>query len=248
MLLRRITLHVKTQNWFAVFLDFFIVVIGVYIGLQVNNWNGARQTLTRQDTVLSQLAEELDDAVHEAEKRVAFQQRILVEIDVVIATTDSGKIDPEDEVQFSSGLNLLNGWWQPAWRLATVDELISQGELNLIPDPKLRSGLVAYRDTVDVIRDDIILMLGDNSTFMPFISRHIRSVPNGFESVAETEEETANAVLFDFTADLPALKADTEARGAMDAIRRNQTYILLNQITIRAEAIRLREQLKGVRK
>jgi len=39
MLLRSITKHVKDQNWFAVGLDFFIVVVGVFIGMQVANWN-----------------------------------------------------------------------------------------------------------------------------------------------------------------------------------------------------------------
>ena len=43
MLLRRITKHVTDQNWFAVFLDFMIVVFGVYIGVQVGNWNADRQ-------------------------------------------------------------------------------------------------------------------------------------------------------------------------------------------------------------
>ena len=42
MLLRSITKHVRDQNWFAVFLDFVIVVVGVFIGLQVANWNEAR--------------------------------------------------------------------------------------------------------------------------------------------------------------------------------------------------------------
>ena len=39
MLLRRITQHVQNQNWFAVFIDFLIVVVGVFIGIQVANWN-----------------------------------------------------------------------------------------------------------------------------------------------------------------------------------------------------------------
>lgn len=42
MLLRRITQHVKDQNWFAVFVDFLIVVVGVFIGIQVANWNEQR--------------------------------------------------------------------------------------------------------------------------------------------------------------------------------------------------------------
>jgi hypothetical protein len=43
MLLRRITEHIRTQNWFAVGIDFLIVVVGVYIGIQVANWNVTRQ-------------------------------------------------------------------------------------------------------------------------------------------------------------------------------------------------------------
>lgn len=33
MILRRLTKHVKDQNWFAVALDFLIVVVGVFIGI-----------------------------------------------------------------------------------------------------------------------------------------------------------------------------------------------------------------------
>lgn len=39
MLLRRITEHVKAQNWTAVVIDLVIVVVGVFIGIQVANWN-----------------------------------------------------------------------------------------------------------------------------------------------------------------------------------------------------------------
>lgn len=38
MLLRHITKHVKDQNWFAVLLDFFIVVVGILIAFQINSW------------------------------------------------------------------------------------------------------------------------------------------------------------------------------------------------------------------
>ena len=42
MILRSLTRHVREQNWFAVFLDFLIVVVGVFIGIQVANWNAER--------------------------------------------------------------------------------------------------------------------------------------------------------------------------------------------------------------
>lgn len=42
MVVRRIREHVASHNWFAVFVDLIIVIIGVFIGLQVSNWNAAR--------------------------------------------------------------------------------------------------------------------------------------------------------------------------------------------------------------
>lgn len=34
MLLRRVMEHVRAQNWFAIAIDFVIVVVGVFVGLQ----------------------------------------------------------------------------------------------------------------------------------------------------------------------------------------------------------------------
>jgi hypothetical protein len=43
MILRRFTQHVTEQNWFAVGLDLVVVVVGIFLGLQVTQWNDARQ-------------------------------------------------------------------------------------------------------------------------------------------------------------------------------------------------------------
>ncbi len=56
MLLRRITEHVKAQNWFAVGLDFIIVVVGVFIGIQVANWNASRADHDLANRYVIQLA------------------------------------------------------------------------------------------------------------------------------------------------------------------------------------------------
>ena len=42
MIVRRIREHVAHYNWFAVAIDLAIVVAGVFLGMQVNNWNQAR--------------------------------------------------------------------------------------------------------------------------------------------------------------------------------------------------------------
>ncbi len=42
MVIRRIREHVAAHNWFAVGVDLAIVVVGVFLGTQANNWNQAR--------------------------------------------------------------------------------------------------------------------------------------------------------------------------------------------------------------
>ena len=59
MLLRRITEHVKAQNWTAVGLDFVIVVVGVFIGIQVANWNDTLSERKREAQILQNIATDL---------------------------------------------------------------------------------------------------------------------------------------------------------------------------------------------
>ena len=55
MLLRSVSKHVKDQNWFAVALDFFIVVAGILIAFQITNWNEARSMARAELIMLDEL-------------------------------------------------------------------------------------------------------------------------------------------------------------------------------------------------
>ena len=59
MFLRRIAENLRTQNWMAIGLDLLIVVIGVFVGTQVSNWNQER--IQKRET--AQLLVELKPAL-----------------------------------------------------------------------------------------------------------------------------------------------------------------------------------------
>lgn len=63
MILRSITQHVKNQNWFAVMLDFIIVVVGVFVGLQVSNWNEAKTFDNKETELLYELKKEMENSI-----------------------------------------------------------------------------------------------------------------------------------------------------------------------------------------
>lgn len=247
MISKRAIAYIRQRDWPGMVFELLIVALGVLLGIQASNWNDERLLKARQGEILAQLSAELDQTIAEADQRIAFSKRTLDDLGIVIAVADSGRLDPDKKANFDAGLNELDGWWKPAWRLGTVDELISNGELDLIPDPKLRAGLIAYRDTVTVIRGDIEMMIGDVYRHMPTIVRHVRFDPTDAVFGAKSEAEMLDSQLFNVRADLAALHADPAVPGALSAIRRDQVYALGNQITIREEAIALRDRLKAVR-
>lgn len=65
MLFRRISQHVKDQNWTAIWIDFLIVVVGVFVGLQVSNWNETSRGAEKEAVILEQLHSEFTAAIEE---------------------------------------------------------------------------------------------------------------------------------------------------------------------------------------
>jgi hypothetical protein len=59
MILRRLTENLRAQNWTAITIEFLIVVIGVFIGTQVANWNQERTDRRETRQMLEQLVPEL---------------------------------------------------------------------------------------------------------------------------------------------------------------------------------------------
>jgi len=63
MILRRLTGNLKTQNWTAITIEFLIVVLGVFIGTQVSNWNQERIEKRQTERMLVELGPALKNFV-----------------------------------------------------------------------------------------------------------------------------------------------------------------------------------------
>jgi len=63
MALRRILQHFKAQNWIAVCIDLVVVVVGVFVGIQVANWNEARLEAVRKQQIVEALITDISDSI-----------------------------------------------------------------------------------------------------------------------------------------------------------------------------------------
>ena len=76
MLLRRVIEHVKRQQWTAIAIDFVIVVVGVFIGIQVANWNEARVDDARASGYLERIYNDLEADLTNYRDRIKFRAAV----------------------------------------------------------------------------------------------------------------------------------------------------------------------------
>jgi hypothetical protein len=138
MILRRLTQHVNDQNWFAVVLDFFIVVVGVFIGIQVANWNAERLERTQERDYLIRLHGDFVESINGQRRDVNFLDRQLSDQAIMIKSLDSCTVTPEDETPFQRGINTLGYINPPRIVRRTVDEMIAAGRTDIIRNKALK--------------------------------------------------------------------------------------------------------------
>jgi hypothetical protein len=144
MILRRVIEHVKAQNWFAVAIDFVIVVVGVVIGIQVSNWNAARHDEARARSYLERIRGDLDADIANYGNRIEFWKKVSSYGAKGLAFADRG------EAGGAGQWEMLLAYFQASqvaefWTTQTTyDELKSAGELGLIADLDLRDRLAQY--------------------------------------------------------------------------------------------------------
>jgi hypothetical protein len=144
MILRRIIAHFRKQEWTAIGIDFVIVVLGVFIGIQVASWNEARVGRERAHAYLERIESDLQTDLRNYRDRIAFWGVVSDYGREGLAYAETG--NAADTSQW----RLLLAYFQASQvaeyytTSATWDELKSAGELHLIADVELRNALASY--------------------------------------------------------------------------------------------------------
>lgn len=84
MMLRHLLKRVRQQDWAAVAIEIGLVVVGVFLGLQVSNWNDARKERALEATYLARIAQDvrsdvadMDEIIRVSAVRMALLNEVL---------------------------------------------------------------------------------------------------------------------------------------------------------------------------
>jgi hypothetical protein len=169
MLLRRVIEHVREQNWTAIAIDFVIVVIGVFVGIQVANLNEARveRQLVRGhlDEIAGDLRKhlQLDEALRgSARLRIAavdyihqeaFGTRLPTKLVLATETWDAPPAEPFPAHLLDNLLGAANLVRISVSARNGYQSMISTGRLGLLRNRELAKRIQTYYGNVDDLLD-----------------------------------------------------------------------------------------------
>ncbi|WP_323761936.1 hypothetical protein [Maricaulis sp.] len=155
MILSRLTAAIRQQNWFAVALEFVIVIAGVVIGFQVSQWANERTAEERRDAALERLHDEAEQIIAYHQEHIELHERMNVlrteAIERLIAN-DWAEADRHDMAQGLNSVGVLPGAFPPR---SVYDELINNGAFAEIGSPELRAAIGRYHAQLTFLQAQI---------------------------------------------------------------------------------------------
>lgn len=145
MILRRIADAIRQQNWFTVVLEILIVVAGIFIGLQVDDWNNLRKDRSDEQHYLNRLHDEILNAeklsARLLDRRIEGQATLVEVLDTVLVDVEQSSLT-DTQCYAVGSLHYFN---IVVSGLSAAEELTASGRMDILQDKELRAALGALK-------------------------------------------------------------------------------------------------------
>lgn len=141
MIMRRVAEHIRQQHWTKAFIELVIVVLGVFIAMQVSNWNESQAEARLGRDYVKRLIRDLEEDRSTIAAQAAYYTAVMESVRKADALLRAADPDPRalvvdayraTEVSFIAPVR------------ATWDQIVSSGHLGLLPAGAVESGLSQY--------------------------------------------------------------------------------------------------------
>ncbi len=147
---RKIRKKMLTENKFSRYLiyafgEIVLVVIGILIALQVNNWNENRKELKQESIYLKNLQSDLKEIIVAYNVAIEYEEIILKHSKEILKHYESNNGFYNMDTIIPK-LNDLTLRWGTTANSTTLTEMINYGQTELIKNTHLRKDLIAFNE------------------------------------------------------------------------------------------------------
>lgn len=151
-LFRRIRQKLLSENKFSKYLiyaigEIILVVIGILIALQINNWNEYRKERNLEDSLLGKMSDNIKDDIDQYEKVLTVESNYRIQIDSFLTVIRN---------PYNYQIGDLDKYYKALWfferftpNKGALTNLISSGKINIIENEELLENILEYYKTID---------------------------------------------------------------------------------------------------
>lgn len=171
MILRRVAENLKNQHWTAIAIEFVIVILGVFIGLQASNWNEARAEKARASAYRAQIAVDLRELQRLFGARIKYYHDAHeFGLRAVRGLENREELTPERSWSLILSLYQAGQYWPLNIASSSYDEAKGSGAMRSLGDDDLRKELWTFFELSAV---NISLIDNAPPRYRAFIRRRI---------------------------------------------------------------------------
>ena len=167
----------KTGRYFKYAIgEIILVVIGILIALQINNWNENRKDRSQETVVLEQLLADFESNLEQLDQKISMREDFANSAKQLINYIDIPSLASQDSVDKHIGKTLPYDTFDPI-----MMDLAASGELKLISNNVLKKAITRWSSDInDVIEDEIVWKDYRNDIYVPFLIENyqLRTIRN----------------------------------------------------------------------
>jgi hypothetical protein len=142
----------KTGKYFKYAIgEIVLVMIGILLALQVNNWNQQRNQNKEEQLALVNLKQDFEYN-HSTLDSILAETTKTIESQFLMLNYTGNKRDPKTEFKFNTSLNSLTHFTEFFPRNGYLDDLVNSGSLGIIKNQNLRNKLSSWNPVFDYIK------------------------------------------------------------------------------------------------
>ena len=156
MILHRLAGAVREQSWLTVFIELLVVVVGIFMGLQVDDWNERRKDLAQEVVYLALLQDDVESMLADMTDRSAGAETRRQTMIAALRALEVG--DMSAEAQRAVGFALM-GYQvlpSPQYLDATFNEMVATGALARIEDIELKQAIASAFSSMGRLSERLI--------------------------------------------------------------------------------------------
>jgi len=142
--LNRLANHIRRRDWFVVFIELVVVIVGLVLAFQIDRWREESADRKLEAVYLQRLTNDIESDIPPLESAIRIADMRKNYVELLMAVAEDPAVALEQPMSFLVAIDQASFTFSPSSNRATYEDLRSTGNMRLIRNQELKTRLNDY--------------------------------------------------------------------------------------------------------